>query len=284
MNSSSQEDNNLERENKILREQIARLIGQKLELQRQLEDLRRTRSDVSVESLAVVVGNALQSAEQALNEAVDDGQRLTLSQLHTSFRGILMQQDDHLTLRLPLPEYAVSADQLGTLQMGFAGVPTLPVSNVMDELASALERVQVAFMELEVFFAHHGKTTCHCTFLCSLLPRWIVNEVSKYWGGFYRYGAVLAREIVARTTHLLATREQWEEENLLSSLNLLADTFIKLGKVLPHQMPSEDVKAYQRSAHTLELLTQQTGFLYAIAQVLGSIAALIERFVRKAEN
>jgi hypothetical protein len=204
------------------RDLAARLLSQNLELQRQLEELRRVKTDSPVEDLAASALRSIRAAEAALAEAGEPGRRLVVSEMQTSFRGILQRQGESLALRLPLPEHAATPGHLGSLHLAFAHVPTppLPVTDHAAPLAAALEKMQPAF------------------------AAWAAGP-----------GSVAARAIVDQVTTLLSARESWGDRAFWQALQTLAEAAGKFGAGL-RQLPAEPVRAYRESARAWLELTQ----------------------------
>ncbi len=105
------------------RDLVARLISQNIELQRQLEELRRAKADSPVEALAASALRSIQTGEAALAEESQGGRRFVIAEMQTTWRGIVQRQGDGLALRLPLPEHAATPGHLGSLGMTFTRVP-----------------------------------------------------------------------------------------------------------------------------------------------------------------
>ncbi len=146
---SDQDPNELKRQIQELREQVARLITDNLELGRQLEDLRRAKTDAGVDVLAAGAINSIRQAEQAFAELSPDGPRYVISELQTRYQGVIVPQSGGLAFRVPLPEYGSAPGHLGSVQMTFghvtppAGTPSAPAPAAgRARLAAALEQTQ----------------------------------------------------------------------------------------------------------------------------------------------
>jgi hypothetical protein len=204
------------------RDLVARLVSQNLELQRQLEELRKAKADSTVETLAASALHAVRAAEAALAEESTDGRRFVVGEMQTSFRGILLRQRESLALRLPLPEHAATPAHLGLLQMTFANVPTPPAidAEAAVALAAALEKLQIAFAAWE-----RGP------------------------------GSAIARAIVDRLVALLAVRAGWDEPAFFRAMQAVAQMAVKFGAAL-RPLPAEAVRAYRNSARNWLRLAQ----------------------------
>src|SRR5688572_17571108 len=135
---------------KALRDQIARLISEKLEIQRQLEEIKREAVDVGVDRFAAAVIRSVRSAERQIAEQVPDAQRHVISELETSLRGFMVERSGTLAIRLPIPEHAAPPDLMGSVRMTISQVPVLsvkPESRVLvpAEVLETLERTQASF-------------------------------------------------------------------------------------------------------------------------------------------
>jgi hypothetical protein len=118
---------------KALRDQVARLITENLELRRQLEDLRRVKTDAPIANLAVSALNSIRSAEQTLADLAGDGPRYIISELEAEFKGVIAPQElaaqgttstgPALAFRVPLPEYGSAPGHLGSVRMTFEHIP-----------------------------------------------------------------------------------------------------------------------------------------------------------------
>jgi hypothetical protein len=177
---------------KQLRDQVARLISDKLELQRQLEDLRRTKADAPISNLASGAAQSVRLAEQAMAEESDPQAHYIISEMEASFQGVVVSQAEELALRLPLPEYGVDPGHLGYIRMTLAHIPITPQPaqpSGVDQLAAGLENVQAAFLRWE-----------------------------------RRGGARAAQQVVDQITQLLAARSTWQAPDILQNLTRLAET------------------------------------------------------------
>lgn len=166
-----------------LRDEIARLIGEKTELERQLADNRDTTRlltlDRLVQSAALAFDGAAQSSSAAGSSIV-----FVANRYETELRGTFSLQGDQLALRLPAPGDAPGAGNVGTLRFSFTRTPTSDPA--LQERASAgrtlllqAEAAQAAFAR---WTSEDGATVAQSllalmTRLFSLQPRWLVAEV-----------------------------------------------------------------------------------------------------------
>ena len=153
---SDQDPGGLKRQIKELRDEVARLISENLELERQLEDLRRAKTDASVDALAASAINSIRQAEEAFAELSTDGSRYVISELQTRYQGVIVPQGEHLGFRVPLPEYGSAPGHLGMVQMTFnhtpppASAPSSPApptpTITRNRLSAALEQTQLSLI------------------------------------------------------------------------------------------------------------------------------------------
>src|SRR5438034_1267017 len=199
---------------RLFREQIAQLISENLDLNRQLEDLKQQRADIPVESIAAAAIRSVRSAERTIAEQVPEGNRYIMPQLQTSLRGFVLQSAGALALRLPFPEHAVPSDLLGTLDMTIAQVPpampALPpgVFAPTTPLVAALENAQ------------------------NMFARWKL-----------RRGAIASRRFVDGVTQLLSMQPFWNLNDLRFALEILADVVTSLAKSLSGHVAVKAIQA-----------------------------------------
>ncbi len=193
---------------KLLRDEIARLLTVNIDLRRQLEDLRRERSETPVESLAAAVAQSLRAAQAALvADAGEAAPHYTISDIDATFRGIVVGTPTSLALRLPMPEYGVLPGHLGSIRMALAAAPPpagSPAPTVKvppspaTRMAAALDSLQTA------------------------MGSWPAGR-----------GATAARDMVTRTTQLLGAGNAWDDpETLAESAAAIGTTLRRLAKAV----------------------------------------------------
>jgi hypothetical protein len=111
------------RENKALRQQIARLLAQKVDLQRQLADVSRERAETGVDAIVAALGRSIRDADAALAAQSEAGPRFTVGDIDATFRGVVVGSTSGVALRLPVPEYGVQPGHLGSIRVSMAVVP-----------------------------------------------------------------------------------------------------------------------------------------------------------------
>lgn len=112
-----------EEEVQALRNQIARLIGEKVELQNRVIELERDRAEMAVEGLAAAGVRSVRSAEEAMAAEVP-GTNFRVPELEVTVRGYVAARDGAVLLRLPRPELSVPPEHLGTIRMLAVEVPS----------------------------------------------------------------------------------------------------------------------------------------------------------------
>jgi hypothetical protein len=173
-----------DREIKLLKDQIARLISKNLEIKHQLEELRREKAEIPMESLAVLTVRSAHAAEDAIAQESPDGKGYVVSHLETMLRGFFVQRGEQLALRLPYPERAAPSEDLSALKMTFAKIP--PPANTpatrapspAENLVGALERAQASLGARQVGYDAHEplQVLVHVTRLLDMYPRWVGDE------------------------------------------------------------------------------------------------------------
>jgi len=232
---------------KLLRDQVARLISRNLELERQLEDLKRAKADTGIESLAGTVVRSVQSAQQAMADETPGGLRYVVSELETTFRGILLQVEDRLVLRLPLPENGVRPGHLSTLRMSLAQVPQSVLPEAASKLSTALERAQLLFS-----------------------------------GWTRRAGAKIAGELQVLLTCLLATPKPWEGEGFVRNMQGLAATIDRLSITLTRKKPPRVRQGVRGPTGAFLEMTKRLRQEQALqAEDAENLAASLEGLVRR---
>ena len=147
----------LRRENTLLRDQVARLLSQTVELQRQLEDVSRERAQTDADALVAALAQSIRHADAALAAEADAGPRFTVSEIDATFRGSIVATPSGVAVRLPVPEYGVRPDHLGSIRVAMGVIPPpvaagspAPImpSSPDGRLRASLERVQVTFSDV----------------------------------------------------------------------------------------------------------------------------------------
>ncbi|MBL8190722.1 MAG: hypothetical protein JNK38_22075 [Acidobacteria bacterium] len=201
---------------KLLRDQVARLISQNLELRRQLDDFEREKTGLTIDEIGSVLIQAMRSAEEALAAESPNESRYLISQLQTTLRGFLSRQATTLTLRMPRPEQTVPTDNLGSVQLNLVRVPPPVLPNEVAAFGSALEIAQAAF-----------------------------NAWSQ------RAGANVAGQIVALATQMRATLSQWTADAFLASVRALADAAVNWSQSLGSSVPDRILESARAAAKRL---------------------------------
>ena len=205
-----------------LRDQVARLTSRVLELERQMEDLRRERTEATLEALAVSAVRAVGSAETAM-AAEDPERRYVVSRLDTTFRGFLAPGGESVTVSLPIPEYAAPSGSVGSVQMTLLRAPAPPGPfTPARTLAEALESAQAAFAA---------------------------------WDREPGFG--LARDMTGHLTHLVALHEQGDTGALLRTAQAAAEAAVRFGSAVVQAAPSGPLEAYRAAADSLIGLARQ---------------------------
>lgn len=222
---SDQDPGGLKRQIKELRDQVARLISENLELERQLEDLRRAKTDAGVDELAVSAINSVRQAEAAFAELSTDGSRYVISELQTRYQGVIVPQGERLAFRVPLPEYGSAPGHLGMVQMTFnhmpppAGTPPSPAlvapTIARSHLSAALEQTQLTLINW---------------------PR--------------RSGERIAGKMVDLLTHLLGGALD-EPSTLMEDVSQLRELLAAFSDAIRLEKPSETVRAYRTALKKL---------------------------------
>lgn len=214
---SDNQPDDIELQLKLLRNQVARLVTQNLELKRQLEDLRRARTDASVESLATSTIQSLRQAEDQINASAQDGRRYAITDFQASYKGMLVPHEGTLDFRVPIPEYGAAAGHLSSVQMTFSRLPVLPGQQVDGSiLFSRLERIQADFLAWE-----------------------------------RREGSSEASEVVAQVTYLISLSPQWTSPEFRKGLLAFAETLVRFSKTIQPVFPPQVVESYHQAAATL---------------------------------
>jgi hypothetical protein len=241
-------------ERRRLRDHVARLTSRILELERQLEDVKRERAEATMEALATAALRAVRSAETAM-AAEDPERRYVVSRLETTFRGFLAQRAEGVALSLPIPEYAAPPGSVGSLQMTFLRAPAPPTpSTPVGTLGEVLERAQAAFAAWD-------------------------REL----------GAAPARDMTGHLTHLVILHEQGDNAGLLRTAHAAAETAVRFGSALGREVPAELLRPYGVAAEKLFGLTRQlvrAGRLAPedLAKLAGALDGLTQSFLAVVES
>ena len=258
---SDQDADGLKRQIKQLRDQVARLISENLELERQMEDLRRAKTDTSVDVLAAGAINSLRQAEEAFAELSTDGSRYVISELQTRYQGVIVPQGGRLAFRVPLPEYGSAPGHLGMVQMTFnhmpppAGAPSSPAppspTVERNRLSAALEQTQLSLINW---------------------PR--------------PSGARIAGKMVDLLTHLLGGALD-EPSALVGDVNQLRELLAAFSDAIRPEKPPEAVRAYRTALKQLNTVLagvdptagvveeKMTGLAAAVEQLNQSLSAFV---------
>jgi hypothetical protein len=140
-----------EEELQALRNQIARLIGEKVQLENRVIELERDRAEMAVEGLAAAGVRSVRSAEEAM-AAEAPGTNFRIPELELTVRGYVAAREGVVLFRLPRPELTVPPEHLGTVRMLAVEVPSPSITPQQTErvpepssLATALENVRTTF-------------------------------------------------------------------------------------------------------------------------------------------
>jgi hypothetical protein len=192
---------------KQLRDALARLMTRNLELVREVEDLKRERSQTAVESIASAVAQSVRSANAAFAAEAEGGPRYTVSEIDATFRGTVLASPAGVALRMPIPEYGVLPGHLGSVRLTIAAVPP-PVGESMTVAPppSPAVRLTTALEDLQTS----------------------LNRRTA------RQGAAAAKDGMAHATELLASSAQWGDvETLASAAQGIATALRQMVKTVP---------------------------------------------------
>jgi hypothetical protein len=238
-----------EEEVKALRDQIARLIGEKVQLENRVIELERDRAEMAVEGLAAAAVRSVRSAEDAM-EAEAPGSNFRVPELEVTVRGYVAARDDTVLLRLPRPELTVPPEHLGTIRMLAVGVPAAsksvePASDSRLPLVGVLQDAQSAFS-----------------------------------GWPQRAGGAAAREIMDRSAELSSMIEDLSSTTAQAALRGLADAATRFGNSLARAGTFAGAKDFRASAGRLAGCAKAPGDPDALA---GALRELVRCFqsVRK---
>jgi hypothetical protein len=242
---------------KQLRDAIARLMTRNLELAREVEDLKRERSQTPVESIASAVTQSVRSAEAALAAEAGSGARYTVSEIDATFRGTVLASPAGVALRMPIPEYGVLPGHLGSVRLTIAAVPppvsksttVAPPSTPAVRLTAALEDLQARLNRRSV-----------------------------------RHGAAAAKDGVAHATGLLAASAQWgDAETLASGAEGLATALRQMVKAAPtrDRAALSGAEVYRDAAKQLSDIARSLRLNKVTpADAIADLAGAIEHAVR----
>jgi hypothetical protein len=198
---STSDDKEKDKLIKSLRDQIAALIGQKVELERRLAAAERSTALSTVDALATRTIKAVEQAQQDL-AAGAAGSPYVVSSFQAEFRGLFAHQGEELALRLPLPQEPILPDAGGRLSLSFARTPVDDPQR--RDLAAAGRGLMVLVEEAQARF-----------------DRWPLTE-----------GAAVARGLVAVLTGLFAAQPLWLPGDLAEAARALGDLTAKLAKAI----------------------------------------------------
>jgi cell division septum initiation protein DivIVA len=231
---------------KVLRDQIARLVTQNLELTQKIEVLEQEKAELGVDLIARSLVQATRTAQQAIAAEAGDGGGYTIPELEVTVRGLLSRRGSDVAVRFPRPEDRIGADQLTSLRMTVVQVPPLQLSEQVRNLADALEGAQAAFA-----------------------------------GWDREPGSAAASETLTRLTHLLSLRERWGDEEFVASARALAEAAVRFADATARQVPRDRAESYRIAAQSLLGLTRRLSRARrASAEDLGRLAAGIQNLVR----
>lgn len=208
---------------KTLRDQLARLISQNLELRQRVENLEQEKADVAIKQIAASLAHSLQEAQEVIG-AEDQGQHTyVISQMHTNLRGFITAgaQGD-LVLTLARPEQLVQPESLASLFVNISRAPTLSSEGTFRSLAEALQDVQ---------------------------------SVVDLWSR--EFSSMEAQEIVAYLTRLLGTSTHWNTTSFLRTFQVLASTVVNFGKLISDRAAPESLTTYRARAEDLLKMTDR---------------------------
>lgn len=234
---------------KVLRDQIARLITQNLELKRQLEELRREQADATMADIAAAAVHAVRAAEQAIAAASPDGNRYIISELQTTLRGYIAPRADQFVLRLPTAQQAIPPGYLGSLHLTLGQTPTLSTPaapSLTQALVNALETAQAIFSNWE-----------------------------------QTPDAPAAQAVIAQLTHLLALHPNWEGNEFSRAIHALADAMATFSAPFAREELGEAFRNYQSSLQQfyeyVQSVRQARSFIF---DDLPHLAALFNRLTQ----
>ena len=242
---------------KQLRDALARLMTRNLELVREVEDLKRERSQTSVESIASAVAQSVRSANAAFAADAEGGARYTVSEIDATFRGTVLASPTGVALRMPIPEHGVLPGHLGSVRLTIAAVPP-PVGESLTVAPppSPTVRLTAALEDLQTRLTRRTA----------------------------RQGAAAAKDGVAHATRLLALSAQWTDaETLASGAEGIATALRQMAKAVPARARAAltGPDAYRDAAKRLSDIAKSLRLhKVAPADVITDLAGAIEQAAR----
>lgn len=216
----------LRRENQLLRDQIARLLSRMADLQRQLEDVTRERAQTDAGALVAALAQSIRDADAALAAEAETGPRFTMSEVDATFRGAVVGTPSGVALRLPVPEYGVLPGHLGSIRVSMAVIPppvaapstpAVAPASADGRLRASLERVQARFSDVR------------------------------------GAGEAAAGEIVSRTTRLLSAADARNDAaTLAAELDGIASALTRTARAHATRRPATAAVSYREAARALK--------------------------------
>jgi hypothetical protein len=239
MTAPSEDD--LARQVRLLRGQLARLLSRNLELERQIEDLRREKDEADGAKLALDAAStsiirSIRLAELAMTAESPQDRRYVVADVEVLFRALFRLEDNRLRLSLPRAELPVPAEYLSNIHMTLAPIPATADTSAT-ELWQALEQAQTVFL------------------------RWP-----------HRAGSVAARQAVTLATQLLASWPMWEGQGFGQAMLAFASAADKFGKTLGRTRQKAQRLSYSTAAG--RLLEQARALSQARRPTAGNLSQL----------
>lgn len=209
-----------------LRDQIARLIGEKTELERQLADNRDTTRVLTLDRLVQSAARAFDGAAQS-SSAAGTSIVFVANRYETELRGTFSLQGDKLALRLPAPGDTRGAGSVGTLRFSFTRTPN--PDPALQARASAARTLLLQAEAAQAIFA-----------------RWTWEE-----------GAAVARSLLALMTRLFSLQPRWPvAEVRVEAATLASDTTALADALMPQLSPATRAKLAMSSAALARLASE----------------------------
>lgn len=229
-----------------LRDQIAVLVGQKVELQNQLAALAKSTSLSTVDTLAARTARAVISAQEGMASGVA-GSAYVVSSFQAEFRGLFAHQDQDLALRLPLPQEPIVPEAGGRLSLSFSRSPVDDPAG--RALAAAGRSLLVAVEEAQARF-----------------DRWPVKE-----------GAATARGMVGELTGLFGLSPRWAPGELAGSAQALGGLTGELAQAIASRISGRLFDELRAAGQDLTALaTQLRKAPFTEPAALGRVAAAVQ--------
>jgi hypothetical protein len=213
-------DPDLREQVRLLRAQVGRLVARNLELERQVEDLRRERDTAEqlglpIDELAGGVVRAIRLAEEAMAAEAPPDRRYIVADLETSLRTLLRLEANRLLVSLPRHAAPIAPEHYSTVTMRLAPLPppaAAPERPATVALATHLESLQEAFLDWKP-----------------------------------RTGATAARTPLDSLTRLLAARPTWESASVAGEAQALGAALAAFGKTATRRLPAGARRAYSEA-------------------------------------